>query len=120
MYLVDKQDGILLLFQLIDDRLEPLLEIAAITCPGEHRTHVEREDLCILQNLGHVALADLERESLGQCGLAHAGLANIKRVVFLTAAKDLNGPLDLRCTANDGVDAALAGALYKFGGKALK
>src|SRR2546421_2219031 len=120
MYLVNKKDRVLLLFQLIYDRRKPLLKIAAVARARKDRTHIEGKNLCVLEHLGHVALADLERQTLGQCGLADARLANIERIVLFSTAKHLDRPLDLSRTADDGVNLAGCRTSDQFDGKAFE
>ena len=36
----------------LEDRLQPLLELAAVLRPGDERAHVERDDLLVLEALG--------------------------------------------------------------------
>jgi hypothetical protein len=50
--LVDEQDRVGWLLELLDDLLQPLLEVAAIAGAGEQRAHVEREDHRFLQHVG--------------------------------------------------------------------
>ncbi len=95
-------------FQLLDDRFQPLLEIAAIARAGDQRAHVERIDGAVLQHFGHVVLDDLARQALGDGGLADAGIAHEQRIVLLAAAQDLDGALDLALAADQRIDAARA------------
>ena len=104
--LVDEQDRVGQLLELVDDRLQPLLEIAAIARAGEQRAHVERVDDRGLEHLGHVALDDLAREAFGDRGLADAGIADIERVVLRPAAEDLDGAIDLGHAADQRIDLA--------------
>src|SRR4030095_13292735 len=60
--LVDEQDRLRVLGELLQDRLQTLLEIAAVLGAGEQRAHVEREDLELLQELGHRGFVDAARE----------------------------------------------------------
>ena len=83
--LVDEQDGAGIGLQLLDDLLEPLLEVAAIARAGEQRAHVERKDRGIAQHVRHFALDDAPRQAFGDRGLADAGLADEQRVVLLRA-----------------------------------
>src|SRR3546814_20666179 len=58
--LVDKEDRALALVELVDDRLQPLLEIAAIARTGQQRAHVERrsaEHTSELQSLMRISYA---------------------------------------------------------------
>ena len=92
--------------ELGDHRLEPFLEIAAIARAGEQRAHVEREDRRVLQDVRHLRLDDAPRQTLGQRGLADAGIADIERVVLGAAAQHLDGALDLGLAADQRVDLA--------------
>ncbi len=104
--LVDEQHRARLVLELRHDRLQPLLEIAAIARAGEQRAHVERVDRRFRQHLRHVALDDALGEALGDGGLADAGLADIERVVLGAAAEDLDRALDLVLAPDQRVDLA--------------
>ena len=67
---------------LLEHGLQPLLELAAVLRPGEHRADVERDQALVLQALGHVAVGDAPGEALDDGGLADAGLADQDRVVL--------------------------------------
>ena len=73
----------------LDDRLEALLEVAAEARAGEQRARVEREDLGVLQQLGHVVGEQPRREALGHRRLADAGFADEHRVVLAPPAAAL-------------------------------
>ncbi|MCY1171418.1 hypothetical protein D9M73_115280 [compost metagenome] len=118
--LIDKQDRVRQLFKLVDDGLQPLLKITAIARAGEQRAHVERIDDRGQQHLGHFALDDLARQPLGNRGLAHAGIAHIKRVVLGTAAQDLHGAIDLGPAPDQRIDLALLGLLVEIDAELLE
>ena len=104
--LVNEQDGALQALQLLDHGLEPLLEIAAIAGARDQRTHVEGIDGAAAQHFGHFAADDLARQAFGDRGLADAGIAHEQRIVLLAAAQDLDGALDFRRAADQGIDLA--------------
>src|SRR5205814_757841 len=61
--LVDEEnDEALRLLHLLEDRLEPLLELAAEFGACDERPHVERDDALVLESLGHIAANDALRE----------------------------------------------------------
>ena len=65
VHLVDEQDDAALgRGDLVEHRLQPLLELAAIFRAGDQRAHVEREQLLVLQALRHVAVDDAQRQAL--------------------------------------------------------
>ncbi len=80
--LVDEQDGVVRVAELLDDLLEPLLELAAVLRAGDERADVEGQDALVEQRLGDVAGDDPVGQALGDGGLADAGLADQRRVVL--------------------------------------
>ena len=86
--LVDEQDDLALgVLDLLEHRLEALLELAAVLGAGDQRAQVERHDALLLEALGHVAAHDALGEALGDGGLAHARLADEHRVVLGAARR---------------------------------
>ena len=79
----------------VDDRLEPLLEVAAEARAGQQRAGVEREHLGALEQIRHVVLQQPRREAFGERGLADARVADEHRVVLAAAAEDLERALEL-------------------------
>ncbi len=81
--LVDEQDDLAVaVLDLLQDGLEPLLELAPELRPGDQRAEVERDHPLVLEALGHVAADDPLGEALGDRRLADAGLADQDRVVL--------------------------------------
>ena len=84
-----------LLGQLLHDRLEALLELAAVLRAGDDERDVEREDALVGQEVRHVAVDDLLRQPFDDGRLADARLADEHRVVLGAAAEHLLDALDL-------------------------
>ena len=101
--LVDEEDRVVRVAELLDDLLEPLLELAAVLRAGDQRADVEGQDALVEQRLGHVAGDDPVGEALGDGGLADARLADQGRVVLRASRQDLDDPLDLLLAADDGI-----------------
>ncbi|CAM5370097.1 hypothetical protein RLIN73S_03885 [Rhodanobacter lindaniclasticus] len=118
--LVDEQDRAGLLLQLGDHALQPLLEIAAVLGAGHQRTQVQRPDRGALKHLGHLTIDDALGQAFGQRGLAHAGLADIERVVLAPAAEHLDGALDLVGTADQRVDLAFQRQFVEVAGELVQ
>ena len=89
--------------------LQPLLELAAVLGAGDQRAHVERQQLLVLEALGHVALDDALGQPFGDGGLADAGLADQHGVVLGAPGQHLDGAADLLVAADHGIDLALGG-----------
>ena len=105
--LVDEQDDPALgLLDLAQDGLEALLELAAELGPGDQRAKVQRDDLLVLEGLGHVAADDALGQALHDRGLADAGLADQDRVVLGAARQDLDDAADLLVAADDRIQLA--------------
>ena len=110
--LVDEGDDLALgVGDLLEDGLQPLLELAPVLGPGHHAAEVEADEPAVAQALGHVALDDAAGQALDDGGLAHAGLADEHRVVLGAAGQDLDDAADLLVAADDRVELALAGVL---------
>ncbi len=95
MQLIDEQNDVRRPSDLVDDRLDALLELAAVLRPGDHHRQVEHDDALVLENLGHLLIDDLLAEAFDDGGLADAGLAQKHRVILRASAKYLDQPLDL-------------------------
>ena len=109
--LVDEEHRVVRVAQLLDDLLEPLLELAAVLGAGHERADVEGEDALVQQDVRHVAGHDPMREALRDGRLADARLADERRVVLRLAAEDLDDPLDLLLAADDRIELVGAGGL---------
>ena len=108
--LVDERDDLALgVCDLLQDGLEPLLELAAVLRARDHRADVERDDALVAQTFGHVALDDAPREALDDGGLADAGLTDEHGVVLRPARQHLDDAPDLLVASDDRVELALAG-----------
>ncbi len=118
--LVDEEDRVGVVDQLLQDRLQALLEVAAILGAGEERAHVERVHLALGEDLGHLVVDDALGEALGDGGLADAGFAHQERVVLAPAAEDLHDTLELRLAADERVDLAVDGELVQVLREALE
>ena len=119
--LVDEQDHLpFLLREVVEHRLQALLELAAELGAGDQRAHVEREDALAAQRLRHLAVDDAQREALDDGGLADAGLADQHRIVLGATLQHLDGAADLVVAADDGVELAVGGALGEVDGVLLE
>ena len=96
---------------LLEHRLQALLELAAILRAGDQRAHVERDDALVLQAFGHVAADDALRQALDDGGLADAGLADEHRVVLGAARQHLDDAANLLVAADHRIELALPGEL---------
>ena len=87
--LVDKQDDVLLLLlELLEHLLHPLLEVPAETGASDESADVEREHALALKRLGDVLGDDPLGEPLGHRRLADARLADESRVVLRATGQD--------------------------------
>ncbi len=81
--LVDEQDdAAFLLREVVEHRLEALLELTAILRAGDQRAHVERENALVAQAFRHLAVDDALCEAFDDRSLADAGLADQHGVVL--------------------------------------
>ena len=81
--LVDERDHLALgVGDLLQDRLQPILELAAVLRAGDHRANVERDQALVAQTLRHVSLDDPAGKPFDDGGLADAGFADEDGVVL--------------------------------------
>ena len=113
MNLIDEKNRTRKRFDFLHHRFEAFFEVAAIARAGEQRAHVEREDRCTLQDVGHMAIDDLARQALRDRRLADAGITDEQRIVLLTAAEHLHGAHDFLLAADQRIDLAVAGLLVE-------
>ncbi len=105
---------------LVEHRLQPLLELAAVFRARNERAHVEAHQPLALDAVGDVAVGDAEREALDDRRLADAGLADQHRVVLGPAGEHLDRPADLLVAADDRIELAVARRLRQVAGVFLQ
>ena len=118
--LVDEQDRVSFLAQLRQDRLQALLEIAAILGAGHHRAQIQRVDGGVAQHLRHLAVDDHLRQSFGDGGLADPGFTDEQGIVLAPPAQDLNGAFDLIAPADQRVDTPLPRQFVQVAGEVFQ
>ena len=119
--LVDEEDDLAVgVFDLLEQGLEAIFELAAILGSGDHAGEVEGDDALVFEDLGDIALDDAAGEALDDGGLADAGFADEDGVVFGAAGEDLDDAANLFVAADDGVELALAGEVGEVFGVLLE
>ena len=105
MQLVDEQNDLALrVFDLFQNRLEPIFKFAAKLRARQHRAQIERNHALVLQRLGHVAGNDALRQAFDDRGLADAGLADQHRIVFGAAGEHLHHAANFFVAADDRIE----------------
>ena len=94
---------------LLEHSFEPFLELTAVFRTGDQGSHVEGDELTVLQGLGHIAIHDALRQSLNNGGLADPGFADQHGVVFGAPAEDLDGAPDLLVATDHRVQLSVTG-----------
>src|SRR3989454_10239369 len=105
---------------LFEDRLEPLFELAAVFGARDERADVERNQMLVLQGVGHVAVDDALRQALDDGGFSDAGLADQDRVVLRTPRQHLHHAADFFVAADDGIEFSLARDFREIAREALQ
>ena len=74
-------------FDLLQNGLQALLEVAAVARAGEQRAHVEREHGRIGEHVRNVPATIMPGQALRNGGLADAGIADVERVVLASGGR---------------------------------
>eukprot|EP00162_Nutomonas_longa_P014438 comp21969_c1_seq1/m.50248 comp21969_c1_seq1/g.50248 ORF comp21969_c1_seq1/g.50248 comp21969_c1_seq1/m.50248 type:complete len:357 (+) comp21969_c1_seq1:723-1793(+) len=112
--LVDEENDLAVgLLDLVKHGLEALLELAAVLCARNQRTHVERHKARI-ERLWDVLAHNALRKPFDDGSLADTGLADEHWVVLCAACKHLDHTADLLVAANHGIELALACTLHEI------
>src|SRR4051812_27520230 len=101
MDLINEQHDVAASLDLLQDLLQPLLEITAITAAGNQSTQVEGVNLLIPQCLRNIATNNGLRKTLDNGGLTDPRLANQHRIVFGTPRQHSHHALDLSLTPDN-------------------
>ena len=115
--LVDEDHDVVALRELPHDRLQPLLELAAVLRAGHDERDVEGEDPLLREVDGHVALDDLVGEALHERRLAHPRLADQHGVVPGAAAQHLDDALQLVLASHQGIEGPAGRGLRQVAGE---
>ena len=108
--LVDERDDLAFgVGDLLEHRLEALLELTAVLRAGEHRRDVERNQALVLETFGDVAVGDARGQALDDRRLADAWLADEHGVVLAATREHLDAAADLLVAPDDRVDLAALG-----------
>ena len=116
MDFVDKQDRLRALFQLAQQRLETLLEIATVLGTRQQCAEVKGVDDAVSQQVRHLIVDDAFGQALGNRGFAHACFADQQRVVFAPTRQNLGNALNFHFAPHQRIDPALTGQFIQVAG----
>ena len=115
MQLVDEQDHVASGgFHLAENRLQPVLELAAVFRAGDQRAEIKCDHPLATEGLRHVRLHDPHRQPLGDRRLAHARLADQHRIVLRPPREHLDHTANLSVAADHRIELALTGTLHQI------
>ena len=105
--LVDEQNDLAGVADLVDDRLDPLFELAAVFGSRHHERQVDRIDHLVREQVRHLLGDDRLRQPFEDGGFADAGLADQDRVVLGPPAEHLDHAFDFVRAPDHRVEFAL-------------
>ncbi len=114
VHFVDEQDAVAVL-DLFDHALEALFKLAAIHRARHQRAHVELQHALVEQRLRRIAVDDALRQPFDDGGLAHARLADQRRIVLGAAREDLDHALDFGLPPDHRIELAFFGRRRQIG-----
>ncbi len=120
MQLVDEQDDVLVLSDLVHDRLEALLELTAILGAGDDGCHIQRQHAVLAQRIRALTIRYELGKSLDDGRLADTRLADEDRIVFLATRKNLHHALDFLPAANRRIQLIVGGELGEVSAEVIE
>ena len=115
--LVDEKDDVTVLFSLLHYLLDTVFKFAAVLSTGYHAGKIQRQQLFVQQLFRHFTLGNFPSQSLGNGRLADTGLTDKTWVILTAAGQDLNYPLNLFITTDDGIQFSCSGVSCQIVGK---
>ena len=116
---INKEDNIPRFCYLVNSRLDSFLKVAPVFCTCDHACQIKRNNPFVFEQLGYFAVCDFKREPLCNGCFADAGFTDKAGVVFSAPAKNLDNPVNLFLTADNGVDFALLCKLSQISAELL-
>ena len=113
MDFVDEEDDRVVLFNRVEDALDPFFKFTTVLGTGNDTGQIEGENALVQQAVGHIASDDALGQTFGDGRLADARGADEDRIVLGPAAEDLDDAADFLFPADDRVDFPLFGPFIK-------
>ncbi len=110
----EQQDLAVAVFDLIENSLQSLLELAPVLCTCNEGAHIQRENLSVLQAVGHVPCDYSQGKTLGNGGLSDTGLTDENRVVLCLSGEDPDHVADLAVTADNRIQLSTASQVHQL------
>ena len=112
VHLVDERDDLTVgVLDLLEHRLQSLLELTAVLGAGDHGGEIETDEPLVLEARGYVTFDDALGKPLDDGGLADTRLADQHRVVLRATTQHADHPADLLIATDHRIEFALAGPL---------
>ena len=110
VHFVDERDDLAFRgFDLVENGLQALLELAPVLGARHHRRQIQGDDPLVLEALGHVAVGDAAGQALDDGCLADPGFADEDGVVLRAPGEHLDDPADLVIATDHRVELLLPG-----------
>ena len=118
--LVDEEDRMRPLAQLIEQRLEALLEVAAVLGAGQQCTEVQGIDHAVGQQIRHLLVDYALGQAFGDGCLANTSLAYQQRVVLAPTRENLRNTLDFMLATDQWIDTSLTSQFVEVAGVGIQ
>ena len=120
MKLIDEQQNIFIVGDFFDNAFDALFELTAVFASGYHSGKVEYNNAFVADRLRHDAKNDALRQSFCNRGFSDTRLADETRIVFRSAAQDLNHTLNFLTAAHNRIEFAFACKLGQIAAVLIK
>ena len=102
-FINEKNDTTVLFAELVQHRLQALLEIASELGSREQRAQIECQNTLALETLRHLAVDHTLSKTLDNRGFTDTGLTDQHRIVFGASLQHLDSPTDFIVASDHGI-----------------
>ena len=109
MNLINKEDDVPLGFDFVHQSLDAAFKLAAELGTCHQRRQIQQLDFLFFQPCRNISGGNPLGQSLGNGGFTYTGFADETGIVFGSAGKDLNDPVNFPLTSDNGIQFPIPG-----------
>ena len=114
MQFINEENPFRMFLHFFNDFLQSFFKFTSVLGTGNHRGHIERNNMAVLKNFRNVIFNNSLCQSFCNGCLTNPWFTNQNRVVLVTTGQNLNNPVDFIGSANDRINLPLLSPFVKI------